>query len=71
MRRSPVRRPDALLGVINDILDFSKIEAGRMELELVDFDLTSVVEDLAEAAAISASKKRLELGCYIHPDVPR
>jgi len=34
---------DSLLTVINDILDFSKIEAGKIEMELLDFDLRSVL----------------------------
>ena len=40
---------NALLGVINDILDFSKIEAGKLVLDADDFDLSTV---LAEVAAL-------------------
>ena len=46
---------DALLTVINDILDFSKIEAGFVEMEVIDFDLSAVLED---AAAQMAEKAR-------------
>ena len=61
---------DALLTVINDILDFSKIEAGKMEIEAIDFDLQVVVEEVVELLAERAQKKRLELACDIHQDVP-
>ncbi len=59
-----------LLTVINDILDFSKIEAGRMELEIIDFDLKSVVEGQADLLAIRAKEKGLSLMTFIDPGIP-
>jgi PAS domain S-box-containing protein len=61
---------DALLRLINDILDFSKIEAGKLELENLDFDLPTVVEDSLEALAFKAQSKGLEMVLDIAPDVP-
>ena len=61
---------DALLDVINDILDFSKIEAGKVELEQVDFDLCSCIEDALKTVALRADEKGLELLCEISPEVP-
>jgi len=61
---------DSLLFIINDILDFSKIEAGQLELEETDFDLRTTVEQTAEAMALRAHKKGLELVCHILPQVP-
>jgi signal transduction histidine kinase/CheY-like chemotaxis protein len=58
---------DALLTVINDILDFSKIEAGKIDLEEVEFDLRSVIEDAAEVVAQRADEKRLELAVMVQP----
>ena len=60
----------ALLEIINDILDFSKIEARRLELETIDFDLRTLLEDVAELMALRAQEKGLELLCLVDPDVP-
>jgi signal transduction histidine kinase/CheY-like chemotaxis protein len=62
---------EALLTIINDILDFSKIEAGKMQLEMTDFDLRSVVEESAELLAKTASDKRLELLVDTPHSLPR
>ncbi len=59
-----------LLTLINEILDFSKIEAGKMDLEILDFDLRTTVEDITEFLCIQASEKNLELICHIDPTVP-
>ncbi len=61
----------ALLEVIEDILDFSKIEAGRMDVDVVDFDLSRVVHEVLAASAGAAQQKQLELASLIHHDVPR
>jgi PAS domain S-box-containing protein len=61
---------DTLLGLIKDILDFSTIEARKLKLEILDFDLQSLLDDFAAALAIKANKKGLELLCAADPDVP-
>jgi hypothetical protein len=60
-----------LLGIINEILDFSKIEVGRMLLEVVEFDLHSMVSDLCSMVKGEAQRKGLEVSFDIRPDVPR
>ena len=62
---------EALLTIINDILDFSKIEAGKMDLELLDFDLRTTLEDVASLLGERAASKGLELTCVVHERVPR
>ncbi|MET0661426.1 MAG: response regulator [Steroidobacteraceae bacterium] len=60
----------ALLTVINDILDFSKIEAGKLELEQVDMDPRSTIEDAARLLSIQAHAKALEIAVQIDPKLP-
>jgi PAS domain S-box-containing protein len=61
---------ETLLGVINDILDFSKIEAKKLDLETLDFDLSSLLDDFAVTLAMGAHEKGLELLCSADLDVP-
>ncbi len=61
---------EALLDLINDILDFSKIEAGKLELERIDFDLQSLLENFAAMMAVKAHEKNLEFVCTTAPEVP-
>ena len=61
---------DALLHVINDILDFSKIESGKMELDYVDFNLRTCVEEVLDLFAGKAAEAGLDLLYEIDPAVP-
>ena len=61
---------ESLLAIINDILDFSKIEAGRLDIEHIDFDLATALEDLGAALAFRAHEKDLELNICIDESVP-
>ncbi|HEY9697769.1 MAG TPA: response regulator [Trichocoleus sp.] len=61
---------DNLLTLINEILDFSKLEAGEMELEILDFNLATCLEEIIDLLAVSAYKKGLEIAALIHPNVP-
>jgi PAS domain S-box-containing protein len=64
------RSADSLLGIINDILDFSKIEAGRLEMERLDFDLRTTLDDMNDILAVRAFEKGLDFSCLIEPEVP-
>jgi len=62
---------DKLLTIINEILDFSKLEAGEMELEILDFNLDTCIEQTVDLLAIQAESKGLDLATWIETDVPK
>ncbi len=59
-----------LLAVINNILDYSKIESGRLELEHIEFDLQTLVNDSVALAGVDAARKGLRLPCSFICDGP-
>ncbi|MBI5590913.1 MAG: response regulator [Deltaproteobacteria bacterium] len=61
---------DSLMTIINDVLDFSKIEARKMDLEILDFDLRIMVDEVSDLLANRAFEKGLELACLVNHDVP-
>lgn len=65
-----VRSAEALLVLLNDILDLSKIEAGHLRLDLIDFDLHVLVEDVVNLQASTAQRKGLTIACLIGAEVP-
>ena len=61
----------SLLGIINDVLDFSKIEAGKIEIIPVDYDLSSVINDLVNMIQVRASDKGLKLALDFDERIPK
>ncbi|PPS41426.1 PAS domain S-box protein [Chroococcidiopsis sp. TS-821] len=61
---------DALLSLINEILDLSKLEAGEMELETLNFDLSTCIDEVLELLAPQAHAKNLEIAGLIYRNVP-
>lgn len=59
-----------LLSLINDILDFSKIESGKMEIVPVEYDISSLIHDLANMAAQRAFDKNLKLEVIVDKTIP-
>ena len=62
---------DVLLSIINDILDFSKIEAGKLELEIIDFNIRTVIEEAVEIFAQKAHEKGIELLSIVYNEIPQ
>ena len=65
------RSGEFLLSIINDILDFSKTDAGKLDLESIDFDIRTVVDEVLDILAGRASQKNLELIGLVYANTPR
>ncbi|MBI4752419.1 MAG: response regulator [Acidobacteria bacterium] len=61
---------EALITVINDILDISKIEAGKLKLDVVDFELRPLLEEVIRLFQPVATKKEIDLTLEVAPEVP-
>jgi len=62
---------NVLLGIINDILDLSKIEAGKLDLQALDFNLGTTIEEVAALVASNARGKEVEVVSFVESNVPR
>ncbi|MEH8163010.1 PAS domain S-box protein [Aeromonas allosaccharophila] len=67
-----------LLSIINDILDLSKIDAGKLALELDDFSLTAMLDNVSALMSEQARAKGLtiivDIGdtpAWVHGDITR
>jgi len=60
-----------LLTVLNDILDYSKIEAGKFELESVNYDFRTLLNEATAIFSVKAKEKKLHYNTYVSAHVPR
>ncbi|QTA87238.1 response regulator [Desulfonema magnum] len=61
---------DSLLHLLNEALDLSRIEAGRLEINLIDFSLCSVIKSAIAPVKLKATEKNLGLRYDISEDIP-
>lgn len=59
-----------LLSTINDILDLSKIESGKMELVLVEYDVSTLLHDITNMISMKAKDKGLEIVLSVDENIP-
>lgn len=61
---------ESLLSLVNDIMDFEKIEARKVHINHVQFNLDSLLKELAAAIRYTLENKGLSFNSNCEPDVP-
>ncbi|MCL2718645.1 MAG: ATP-binding protein [Lachnospiraceae bacterium] len=61
---------NSLLGIINDILDMSKIETGKLELNLAEYDIPSLINDAVQINIIRIGSKSIKFALDIDSNLP-
>jgi len=60
-----------LLSIINDILDISKIETSQIQLNLLEFDLPSIINDSITMNLVRIGDKPLRLRVIVSENLPQ
>jgi PAS domain S-box-containing protein len=60
----------SLLRLLNEVLDTAKLEKGAVELELTDFDLLGVIDELSSTLGANARAKGLHVDIDYDPSLP-
>ncbi|MBA4094682.1 MAG: transcriptional regulator, partial [Candidatus Accumulibacter sp.] len=60
----------SLLRLLNEILDTAKLEKGAVELEINDFNLLSLIDELSSTLAANARTKGLQVDIHYDPALP-
>jgi len=61
---------EALLRILNDILDFSKVDAENFDLEKINFNIHTMMEDFISTQTFRTKEKNLELILSLTPLIP-
>ncbi len=65
------RSSKTLLSIIEDVLDISKIESGKFELDIAEFNLGDVLQQVSDIVAVKAHEKGLDIIFTTDADVPQ
>ncbi|MCP4604617.1 MAG: response regulator [Proteobacteria bacterium] len=61
---------EALLLILNDLLDATRMDTSKLDLEIIDFELRTVLEETNNLLALKAHDKGLEYVCLIDRSIP-
>ena len=59
-----------LLGIVNDILDISKIESGKFEINPVEYDTPSLINDSVTLNIMRIAEKPVEFKLFVDEKLP-
>lgn len=60
-----------LLNIINDILDFSKIDSGKMDIQPGEYEISLLLNEVANIVITRLKDKNVELFLTVNPLMPR
>jgi len=60
----------SLLVIINDILDMSKIESGRLELNVAEYDMPSLINDAVQMNVVRIGQKPIRFILEVDENLP-
>ena len=66
-----MRSVNLLVSAIETILDFSKLDSGQLALEIEEFSVYDLVEDISEMTGKEARAKTLSFRASVDPDIPQ
>ncbi len=62
---------EGLLTIINDILDFSKMESGKLQIIESEYEVLTMIKDVASLVQGKVKDKGLALVVRVNPSIPR
>lgn len=57
--------------LVNEFTDFAKINEGNFQLQDIEFDLRTTLNDIADLMSVQAGEKGLEISCLVSSDLPK
>lgn len=60
-----------LLRLIDDLIEYSRLESGNLKLEIAQFDLSALLDEVHRQIAPTAAAKGLDFEMAVAPEIPR